>query len=121
MTNEEKYIRSKMGSGNPFRMPEGYLDSLVDNVMAQLPEIPVVPMTTVKKPLLYRMRPLLYAAACLLVAVLSVTAYLQKEENNLDAEQQIAVQSSTDTYLDDVADYTMIDNYEIYACLTNEY
>lgn len=112
--NEEDYIRNKMGN-NPFRVPEGYFEHLTSRIMSQLPDQPVQQKPTLVK----RLRPLLYAAACICVAVFSVAIYF----NHKDAEQPLAstIQQQdtyySDTYIDEVADYAMLDNEEIYYSL----
>jgi hypothetical protein len=115
MTNEELYIIQKMGRKNPFKVPEGYFDSFADQLMQQLPE-----EAPRRRALLVRIRPLLYAAAaCVLLAVICVSIY-----NTSFGEQpvvaQVAENESNETYIDEAADYAMVDNYEIYACLMNE-
>ena len=124
MTDEEKYLRDRIGTRNPFRVPEGYFDNLASQIMEQLPEQPAdrhVP-TARHTTLLRRLRPMLAAAALLLVAVLSVTAYLNYQPNTTDEQQMAAVQETvaTDSYFEEATDYAMLDNYDIYACLTNE-
>jgi hypothetical protein len=130
MMNEEQYLRSQMGTKNPFRVPEGYFDNFASQLMAKLPEkpcadgagaerVPVIRHTA----LVMRLRPLLYAAACLLIAVMSVTVYLNRP--GLDVHEQTAAvaaqdPSLSDTYFEEATDYAMIDNYDIYACLASE-
>ncbi len=59
-----------------------------------------------------RLRPWRYAAACAVVAMLmGVTYYLH--QNNTD---DMMADSS---YYEEVADYAMIDNIDIYACLAD--
>jgi hypothetical protein len=137
MNSEEIYIRDRMGSRNPFRVPEGYFDSLVPELMDKLPDRPAklaeAPAgqlqqdagqgrTAVVFPLFSRLRPLLYVAACLLVAVLSITVFLRDHDSTIESLPLVAAQEQlqADDYFDEVADYAMVDNYEIYACLTND-
>jgi hypothetical protein len=129
MDSVEKYVRSRMSRKEPFQVPEGYFDNLVGEIMAKLPEQKeldgagqtdsrkVVPLT----PSLYaRLRPVLYVAACLLVAVLSFAVYYADSDKK--EGQQVATQYSyKDASIDEVADYMMADNSDIYACLTNDY
>lgn len=111
MTNEELYLREKVGQGNPFKVPEGYFEQLTSQVMNQLPEkkAKVVSM---------RIRRWLYAAACIAaIAVLGLTFMF---DNRVAAEQQpltASVSAVESDYMDEAADYAMIDNAEIYACL----
>ena len=120
--NEEKYIKEQFGKRTPFTVPEVYFDSLVDNVMKNLPP-EAAPMKKAPSAL-QRMRPYLYIAACLFVAIFTIAIYFNEHQEN-EKMQQIAVQdtsTNTDwTEAEDYAmDYVMLDNYDIYACLTNE-
>lgn len=114
MTNEETYLSSRLEK-NPFKVPEGYFDSLAANVMAKIP----AQDTNTKTALIYRMRPWLYAAACMLIAFFSITFYMQHEDT---PEQEVIAANdvSSDYYLDEVTNYAMVDNHEIYACLVGE-
>lgn len=115
MTNEETYIKERMGGRQPFTVPEGYFEGLAARVMQQLPD---------EQPAA-RVRPLrrwLYAAACVVaIFVLGAIAY-----TSLDSAGQQPLLSETveqlpaDDYLDEAADYAMMDNHEIYLCLMNE-
>lgn len=117
MMNEEQYIRSRMGNGNHFRVPDGYFDRLADSVMAQIPE-----ETKDTKPgRVVSMRPWLYAAACLLVAVLTATAYFLVPETTGQSVVATTTVSASDTYVDEAADYVMADNNDIYACLASDF
>ena len=110
MENEEKYIREKVGQKNPFTVPEGYFDQLTSQVMSQLPE-------RRQESRVVQLRKWFYAAACVAaVAVMGLTFHFHQQ-----AEDQ-AVVASVDTniensYIDEVADYAMLDNSEIYAYL----
>lgn len=141
MTNEEKYLREQMGSKIPFRVPEGYFEQLTEKVMQRLPE-EAVPATqteeavpaaqtvqmvstnqTTRPTLLRRLRPLLYAAACLVVAIVGFTLFFNKtiEEQQpqqvaLATEQQEVIQAS-DEYIEEEVDYAMLDNQDIYYLL----
>ena len=104
MTNEELYLRNKVGQGNPFKVPEGYFEQLTSQVMNQLPE---------------KKGRWLYAAACVAaIAVLGLTFMF----NNRQAVEQQSLTASVSAverdYMDEAADYALIDNAEIYACLS---
>ena len=111
MMNEELYIKSRMGERNPFRVPDGYFDNFAAEMMQKLPAEP-------KKGLLVRMRPWMYAAACMVVAIFTATLYFFNDNPSQDVPAAVA---TTDTYVEDVADYMMADNLDIYACLASEY
>ncbi|MBQ9232060.1 MAG: hypothetical protein IJ190_12930 [Prevotella sp.] len=109
---EEKYLEERMTKQNPFRVPEGYFDSFADQVMAQLPE-------REGKPVAKRvaLRPWMYAAATLVVAIFSVAVYFTHVAGEEESPQQAYATNVSETYMDEAADYAMIDNTEIYACL----
>lgn len=121
--NEEQYLINKAGKENPFRVPEGYFDSLASQVMSRVDAEGNKPQDM---PMIEKMaktvwlRPVLYAAASVCALFISVTAYqhftAQPVENTTE---QVAVYSE-DSF-DEAADYVMIDNQDIYACLTGEY
>lgn len=106
---EEKFLEERMTKQNPFRVPEGYFESFADHVMEQLP-----PQQQKAKHM--PLRPWMYAAACLLVAVFCVAVYFSRIDTAVTTSEmsQMAV---TDTYMEEAADYVMIDNTDIYACL----
>ena len=118
MTNEEKYLRERVGQKNPFRTPEGYFDQFTANIMAQLPEKPLaaVPQQPVAKKVAMPIRHWFYAAAC--VAALLVTAFsFHFHEADTVQPKHVAV---SETYIDEAADYAMLDNMDIYQLLAEE-
>lgn len=123
-------IREKIGQKNPFKVPEGYFDQLTAQVMSNLPEkeeqAQVVSLSDKQeksKGRTIRLRPIFYAAASvLLVLVMSLTVYFRHSTK----EQPLATNTTSTTsydnsYIDEVADYAMLDNVEIYACLSENY
>ena len=124
MNYEEKEMQERFGKGNPFRVPEGYFDQLTDRVMAQLPEREqqaeqISLSDRHPKSRLVALRPWFYAAACTIAVVVMGVTFLSHES----AEEHPLASTSTSTtntesqYIDDAADYVMLDNAEIYACL----
>ncbi|MBQ4386507.1 MAG: hypothetical protein II822_02720 [Prevotella sp.] len=110
MENEELFIREKAGTDNPFRVPEGYFDQLTARVMAQLPEQPRQQSRTVP------LRRWLYAAACVaFAAVMGLTYHFHQTGSD---EQPLATNTES-SYIEEAADYAMLDNAEIYACLAD--
>lgn len=123
MFNEERYIRDRFGSGNNFRVPEGYFDGFAARLRDKLPEqeareIPVA------RPWLARLRPLLCAAACLCLAIFGAAVYFAQTDSSDEAQGSVAVASTQtqygDTYEDEVLDYAMLDNSDIYAYLAGD-
>ena len=124
-TNEEIYIESRMGRENPFRVPEGYFDRFADEFLQKLPEVSMSDNKEEKKKpsWVVRLRPLLYAAACVCLVVFSVTIYFTQRPSETGSADQVAVVKDaglSDSYFEEAADYVMVDNHDIYACLMNE-
>lgn len=113
MDNEEKYILNRFGRKNPFTVPEGYFDQLASDVMAQIPKC-----RPKSRSRMVELRPWLYAAACF-VAVVVVTLSFHFRQDNASEMTVSAVESVDNTYIDEAADYAMLDNADIYACLAD--
>ena len=122
MTNEELYLNSKLGKKNPFTVPEGYFEQLTAQVMEKLPEKEHQTKTAVIK----QLRPWLYAAACVCVGLFTAAVLFSNKNDQTDKQMQMATleQENTnyysDNYIEEEADYAMVDNQEIYACLLAE-
>jgi hypothetical protein len=123
MSNEEKYLQSKMGTKNPFTVPEGYFDTLTEQVMQRLPQQEEsAGHEQQKRPVIVRMlRPLLYAAACLCIGIFGVGIYQHLDNQTAEGVPVISHVGTTveynDTYIEDATDYAMFDNQDIYATL----
>lgn len=104
MIEEEKHLRETVGTRNAFRVPEGYFEQFTAQVMEQLPEQQKARTTM--------LRPWLYVAACTVVAVLMGVTYYWHQNT---ADDMMA----DSNYYEEVADYAMIDNIDIYACLAD--
>ena len=122
MMNEEMYIQEKVGKRNPFRVPEGYFDNLTAQVMQQLPEQPQRRAKSVF------MRPVFYAAASVCTLLVAGAAWMWHAEADSTSatpvQAQAEVQSQQDAngeYLEEAADYMMLDNHEIYSYLAESY
>ncbi|MBP5799369.1 MAG: hypothetical protein J6W43_05620 [Prevotella sp.] len=124
---EEKFLIERVGKQNPFKVPEGYFDTLTSQIMAKVDaekDAQIVEIRKVKKAKSVWLRPLLYAAACGCVLFVSVASYLSHEDQSIaaPAESTVASVQTMDYYsFDEAADYVMIDNQDIYACLSSEY
>lgn len=116
MTNEEIFLNNRMRRRNHFTVPEGYFDEFTQKVMSRLPE------EKPRKAWIRSLRPVLYVAACLCVAIFCGTIYFGKAADNQPQLMASVTGEPTisDEYLDEAADYAMVDNHDIYACLMNE-
>lgn len=146
--NEEKYIREKMGTRNPFTVPEGYFDQLAEQIINRLPAeagesganpkyaavgadsstgskyaaVGATPsVCPPSSPAIVRyLRPLLYAAACAVLAI--AVGIVFRNSTDVSPDQYVAHHQETnatysDTYIEEMADYAMLDNEDIYASL----
>lgn len=122
MTNEERFIEENFGKKNPYRVPEGYFDHFTEQLLSQLPEQQAA--EPVRYSRLKVLRPILMAAACLCIAIFSVTIYLNRSQDAPESAPVATTQSTNSTineeedYMDAAADYVMLDNADIYACLS---
>ncbi len=113
MTNEEKYIEQLVGRKNHFLTPEGYFDHLAEQVMQNIPN------QQPRSALTVRLRPWLYVAACVaVIAVLTFTLFYDRAFS-ADPAQSAVADMAADSFMDDAADYAMLDNMDIYACLSD--
>ena len=125
---KEEMIIEKVSKQNPFRVPEGYFDTLTSQIMAKVDESAstvVVPLKENKKKKSAKvvwLRPILYAAASVCALFISVVAYQSHSDSPTAAPvAAVAEPQSMDYSFDEAADYLMIDNQDIYACLSSEY
>jgi hypothetical protein len=123
MMYEEEYLNGKLGKKNPFTVPEGYFEQLAQQVMEKLPE----KEKTQKKPaLIMQLRPWLYAAACLCIGVFTAAVVFSNKTDNTQELKKMAtleqenINYYSDSYVEEEADYAMVDNQEIYAYLLAE-
>ena len=125
---KEKYLIEKVGKENPFRVPEGYFDTLASQIMAKVEaegvEARDIKTGKEKRAKVVWLRPVLYAAASVCALFVSVVAYQSYSEQGVAAPTQNVVannQVMMDEYFEEAADYVMLDNQDIYACLSSDY
>jgi hypothetical protein len=109
------------------------MDKIPQAVTKEMTPLTTTEVKPARKPakvaVMKRLRPWLYAAACICVGVfIAAIAFNNKE--NAAAPQPSALQMAandqadygyySDTYIDEEADYAMIDKQEIYAYLLSE-
>jgi hypothetical protein len=121
---EEEIIRKRCGNQNPFRLPERYFDDFTSQLMEKLPERDShsIHLKSRNDRSLHTLRPILYVAASLCFAVFSTVAYLSKNVDPGKVKQNsanISVKPNSDELIDRTADYAMMDNHDIYACVSS--
>jgi hypothetical protein len=119
MDKEEKFIEERFGRKNPFRVPECYFDDFTSQLMKKLPEqtksAQIVVMSPRRKS---RWRNVVAVAACVVVGILSWSAYSLVSHSDQTAQQPVSeqvVDQSGYATMDAMADYTMMDNEDMYA------
>ncbi|WP_033148482.1 MULTISPECIES: hypothetical protein [unclassified Prevotella] len=119
--NEEMYIQEKVGKRNPFRVPEGYFDNLTAQVMQNLPEQPQQ-----RRAKSVFVRPVFYAAASVCALLVAGAAWMWQSKADTTAVTAVQAkvenrsqQSENEEYMDEAADYMMLDNHEIYSYLAS--
>ncbi len=115
---------SKKHLENPFRVPEGYFDTIADRVMEAIPqnEVKMVHHTEPKKRPAWRV----YAAAAAIAAVIFGAGIYSFNKTSDIATQPVQASAETsytatdDAEFDAVANYIMCDDYDLYAYLSSE-
>lgn len=113
---EEKYIEELVGKRSPFVVPEDYFEQLTDRVMQSLPD---------RRPRAKRvwLRPVFYAAASICALFVCAAVWLSWPDASQQEQKEVAEvvqqQQSDETFFDAAADYMMLDNHDIYACLSD--
>lgn len=110
---------------NPFRVPEGYFDSLNDRIMSAIPQDQPMMKAEPTKAKVVGLRQLRWAAAvaCVMIAGVTFTLYGLKSSSKVD-ELNADIASKYLTPSDDAftqaADYVMMDNQDVYQLLAED-
>lgn len=118
--NDKQNRKMRMNNiHEPFNVPEGYFDNLTTDIMSRLPEQPFQPISIKREP---RRRWMTTAAAVAVVIVMSAVTYVTFSLSGNDgATQGVAAADplvSSESTVEDVIDYAMLDHQDLYAILT---
>ena len=103
---EEDEILRKVGTGNAFKVPEGYFENLTSEVMDKLPE-QKQPAFEVKEPTKWdKLKPLFYIN-------------YKPETTETASIEAVEVDSDADEYINAVLEGSMMDDYSLYVYLTD--
>lgn len=124
MLKEEKILKEKFGTVNHFTVPEGYFDSFADKLMESLPatEPQVIEMRAASWWSRLPMRKIAVAASVAVGIGLSSLFFIrqqishQPEMAHANLREHVTISDENGSF-DEVADYAMIDNQDIYASL----
>lgn len=109
--------------GRPFTVPEGYFEDFPERMMALLPEHSASNQVAFavhhRENKWVKWRPYV-AVACLCALIVGgFTLYFHSSYDNQVQESVAQEVSSTDIFIDQMADYTMMDNADFYNYLAN--
>ncbi len=127
----EELLKQKFGQENPFKVPEGYFDNFASKFMEQLPEeepkAVEVEMPVAKRTWIRPMRRFAIAASFAAVLFGAATYYAStgvNKDQDSQTEMASAALKNTETksvqsdyMMDEMVDFAMIDNAEIYSYL----
>lgn len=115
----EEFLEQRLGRKQPFRVPKGYFEDFATQMMDKLPE-KEVQVVEMKPRGWHRYRPFAYAAASVCAAIFCVGAYLHSSTGDEQSQQMAKMQQkSSYTAIDEAADYTMMDNADFYAYVSD--
>lgn len=116
---EENNLLRKVGSKNPFRVPDGYFEEFAQDLMSKLPEKEYLPIT--EEPTLWqRVKPWLYMTAMFCGLMLSAKIFVgNTPQNDFPSITQAEAESLTDQDWEHIVSHSMMmDDYELYELLT---
>lgn len=125
----EDILRQKFGQENHFQVPDGYFDKFMTDIMQQLPEQETtaieVKLSATKKAWIRPMRRLAIAASFAALLFGAATYYWSGSHQASSEMQTAKMEKVADTqsadndeyYIDEMANYAMLDNSDIYAYL----
>lgn len=122
LMKEEDKLLKKIGTENPFRVPEGYFEGFTSDLMSRLPEKEKTDVH--REPTTWeKVRPWLYMAAMFIGAALIIRVASPGETvSNRQQQQQIAADESDIEmeYIRTAIENTMMDDYSLYVYLSDE-
>ena len=118
MGKEDNILR-KVGTKNPFRVPDHYFEDFTQELMNKLPE--KEPMTSMPEITLWqRVKPWIYMTAMFCGIMLSVKIFVgNPSKDEFPAISQTEVENLPDEDLEIMIDRIMMDDYTLYQYLTD--
>lgn len=119
---EDTELKNRLGKENPFKVPEGYFENVIPEIMKQLPEIEEQGQEEVT--LWERVKPWVYMVAmfCGLmfgVRVMMMDNSVQTDNNIVSVSMNDTLQNIPDEYIEPILDQAMMDDYTLYMYLTD--
>ena len=114
---KEENILKKVGTKNPFSVPDHYFEDFTQELMSKLPE--KEPMLPVAEPTLWqRVKPWVYMAAMFCGIMLSVRIFVGEPQKDKFPITQAEAEMLTDGEWEIMVRRTLMDDYELYEYLT---
>lgn len=115
---KEDNILKKVGTQNPFSVPDHYFETFTRELMDKLPE--KEPLPVMNEPTLWqRVKPWIYMAAMFCGIMLSVRVFVGEPQKGEFPITQAEVEDITDEEWEIMIGKTFIDDYEMYEYLTD--
>lgn len=119
---EDTELKKKIGKENPFKVPEGYFENIVPEIMKQLPEAEA--QESVEITMWERVKSWVYMVAmfCGLMfglRVMMMDKPVNKEINTDNVSMTDSLEGIPDEYIDPILDQAMMDDYTLYMYLTD--
>lgn len=116
---EEDKILENIGTENPFRVPEGYFENLVSEVMNRLPEKEKFAIAQREPTRWERVRPWLYMAAMFIGAALIIRV-ASSDRVPLSVDRMAADDTEIEMeYINMAVENSMLDDYSLYVYLAD--
>ena len=116
---EENSLLKKVGTKNPFQVPDRYFEEFTAELMNKLPEKEFFTLDT-PITLWQRVKPWAYMAARFCGIMLSVKIFVgNPEQDDFPIITQAETESFTDQDWEHIVKHSMIDDYELYELLLN--
>lgn len=113
---EEDAILRKVGTENPFQVPDGYFEGLTSEVMSRLPEKEVSALVSKQPTLWDKVKPWVYMAAMFTGAALIIRV---ASTDSAPGIERVAVEEAEIEYINAVVENSMLDDYDLYVYLTD--
>lgn len=114
---EERNILKKVGTKNPFTVPEGYFENFTQELMSKLPEKDSY-LPESEPNLWQRVKPWVYMTAMFVGIMLSVRVFIGEPYKDEFPITQAEAEFLTDEEWEIFASRTMITDYDLYEFLT---
>ncbi len=119
---EDTELKNRLGNENPFKVPEGYFENIVPEIMKQLPEAEVqksgeISMWEKVKPWVYMVA--MFCGLMFGLRVMMMDKPLSRDTVSSNVSMTDTVQGIPDEYIDPILDQAMMDDYTLYMYLTD--